>query len=707
MDPSVSRRMRGLESSLTARNGLAALFFGLTFAALIGASAWLAYPSRIWQQESAESRLADVVAQSVERHVEQLDLILGTVMGGDQTPAGRSLTPEQRNALLFQRVPRDRYIAFLEVLDANGGVLATSKPDEPSSNWANQEYFDAQRRNATKGLVVGKPFSTDSEDSVGVTISRRITTNDGRFGGIVVMGVRLAAFRELLSRHEFRPDESVTLLRDDSLVLMRLPFELREIGHHVEPPAPFYLFARGERPPFTAVDQRDHVERRFVFRRVGTLPLVVSVATPVEHGHVWPVPWWLAGGAVALTSMLALAIRGLWQEKRRRAAAERESQEKSRFLTTLSRELRTPLHGVLGHADQLLNEGKLEPAQSQQVAEIARAGKRMRGVVDLVLDYARIEALGPSLHMRRIDVQRMVEECMAIVEPEARVRGLETRITVAPGAPTQFVTDEVQIRQILVNLLSNAVKYTSQGAVELRVTGNQNHLAIEVADTGIGVPEGLRHLLFRKYERFETGPSGTEGTGLGLAIAHRLARCMGGHMGHRDNPGGGSVFWLELPAAVLDATQAAAEAGEIAPQRRLHVLVVDDSVVDRAVTTSFLRQAGHTAIEASDGGEAVRLATSHDFDVVLMDMNMAGVDGLEATRRIRALEGQRGQVPIIALTANALDQHVEACRQGGMSEHLAKPFTRTELLTAITRAAAQRPRPPSGAATTLEAMLSD
>ena len=136
-------------------------------------------------------------------------------------------------------------------------------------------------------------------------------------------------------------------------------------------------------------------------------------------------------------------------------------------------------------------------------------------------------------------------------------------------------------------------------------------------------------------------------------------------MGHRDNPGGGSIFWLELPAAVADETQAVAE-------RRLCVLVVDDSAVDRAVTTSFLRQAGHTVIEASDGGEAVRLASDHDFDVVLMDMSMPDVDGLEATRRIRVLEGQRRQVPIVALTANALDQYAEECHHAGVSEYPGK-----------------------------------
>ena len=297
----------------------------------------------------------------------------------------------------------------------------------------------------------------------------------------------------------------------------------------------------------------------------------------------------------------------------------------------------------------------------------------------------------------------MIEECLAVVEPGARARGLEIRNTAAPDAPVQFVTDDIQLRQILMNLLSNAVKYTPSGMIELRLSGDAEHLMIEVADTGIGIPEGQRHHLFNEYERFGAERTSIEGTGLGLAIAHRLARRLGGHMGHRDNPGGGSVFWLELPAGVPDKPGIVAEPEAAAPAQRLNVLVTDDSDVNRDVAVAFLRKAGHTTSEARDGGKAVRLAAARDFDVVLMDMRMPGMDGLEATRRIRALDGPRGQVPIVAVTANALDQHAEECRRAGMSEHLAKPFTQAELLAVVARAARQRPQPATAAAATIDA----
>jgi signal transduction histidine kinase/CheY-like chemotaxis protein/HPt (histidine-containing phosphotransfer) domain-containing protein len=538
-----------------------------------------------------------------------------------------------------------------------------------------------------KDIFAGAPFSTESESAVGFTVSRRITANDGRFAGVVVMGVRLAAVRELLNRHELGTSEAVTLMRDDGTVLMRLPFDLKDIGHRIEPFAPFLAFSRSGQSSISTRVTSDDAAQRLVFRRVGGYPLVVGVATlPEEDGRGWPYLPWAVGGAATVGIGCWLLVRRLWREQRLREAAERQSEEKSRFLAMLSHELRTPLHGVLGYADQLSRDRALSLGQTRHVAEIVRSARHMRDVVNVVLDYARVEAPGPAVHMRRFDVRQLVEDCLAVVEPSAKARGLATRCTAAAALPAQFVTDELQLRQILVNLLSNAVKYTPSGGIDVHLSGDEDHLTIEVADTGIGIPESQRHLLFKEFERFGTERTSIEGTGLGLAIAHRLVRRLGGHIGHRDNPGGGSVFWLELPAGAADEP-AAAPAQEIVPDRRLDVLVADDSDVNRAVAATFLRQAGHAVIEAHDGSEAVRHAAARDFDVVLMDMRMAGMDGLEATRRIRALEGPRGRVPIVAVTANALDQHAEECRRAGMSDHLAKPFTQAELLAVIARAA--------------------
>ena len=199
MDLSRARRMRGLSAWFRSEAGLAWLPLVMAIAVIGGVFAWQAYRSEEQRAERAASRLADAVAQDIGRSMEQLDLILRTVMGGERTPASPGLTQEQRNTILFERVPRDRYIGFLDVLDAEGDVLASLRPGEPLSNWASREYFQALRDNPMKDIFAGAPFSTESESAVGFTVSRRITANDGRFAGVVVMGVRLAAVRELLN----------------------------------------------------------------------------------------------------------------------------------------------------------------------------------------------------------------------------------------------------------------------------------------------------------------------------------------------------------------------------------------------------------------------------------------------------------------------------------------------------------------------------
>jgi hypothetical protein len=260
--------------------------------------------------------------------MEQFDLILRTVMGGERTPASRGLTQEQRNTILFERASRDSHIDFLDVLDVDGGVLASLRPGEPPRNWATRDYFYAVRDNPTKEIYAGAPFSTKSEASVGFTVSRRIAAGDGRFAGVVVMGVRLAAVRELLNRQKLGTSEAVTLMRDDGTVLMRLPFDLKDIGHPIEPFAPFHAFSRTGQSSVSTRVTSDGAAQRLVFRRVDGYPLVVGVATlPEEDGRGWPYLPWAFGSAATVGIGCWLLVRRLWRERRLREAAQHQSTE--------------------------------------------------------------------------------------------------------------------------------------------------------------------------------------------------------------------------------------------------------------------------------------------------------------------------------------------------------------------------------------------
>lgn len=375
-----------------------------------------------------------------------------------------------------------------------------------------------------------------------------------------------------------------------------------------------------------------------------------------------------------------------------RDLADQASKAKSRFLAGMSHELRTPLNGILGYAQLLRMEGQLDAKQRERVDAMLGAGQHLLEMINRVLDLSEIEAESFEVQASEVDLQQVAGMCLGLVRPAAEAKRLELRLVAAPNAPQRIMADPARLRQLLLNLLGNAVKFTVRGSVELRLfAASSTTFRVEVVDSGPGISAGQRSRLFHDFERLDAKSGSTEGAGLGLAISLRLAAAMGGRMGHEDNRAGGSVFWFELPMVAATATPVAVATAEAAPQpsRPLRLLVVDDVAMNRDIASSFLRAAGYDVTCAEDGAGAVEEASTRDYDAVLMDVRMPGMDGLEATRRFRALAGPRGQVPIIALTAQAFAGQVEECRRAGMDSHVAKPFTQEALLRAVACAVAE------------------
>ena len=384
--------------------------------------------------------------------------------------------------------------------------------------------------------------------------------------------------------------------------------------------------------------------------------------------------------------------------------AEHANRAKSRFLAGMSHELRTPLNGLLGYARLLRLDGKLNPVQDERVESMLAAGAHLLDMINRVLDLSEIESDRFALKPGIVEVRTTAMACLDIVRPTTVIKGLALNLVTAPGTPEMLVTDATRVRQVLLNLLGNAVKFTVAGGVEMRLGPGQDdatHLRIEVVDTGPGIPDTERKHLFEEFERLQAAVSGTiEGAGLGLALSLRLTHLLGGKIGYAENPAGGSIFWLELPSmkaeiAAADKPQASVLLppipAPVAQDRRLHVLVVDDIAMNREIAGAFLRAAGHDVAFAEGGVEAIRAAETKDYDVIVMDVRMPEMDGLEATRHIRALPPPHGAVPIVAMTAQAFSEQVVESYQAGMNGHVTKPFAPEVLCAAVAQAAGPLP----------------
>ncbi|MGY2049322.1 PAS-domain containing protein [Methylobacterium sp. JK268] len=379
-----------------------------------------------------------------------------------------------------------------------------------------------------------------------------------------------------------------------------------------------------------------------------------------------------------------------------RAAAEAASRAKSEFLAMISHEIRTPLHGILGYADLLLARGSLAPDEQRQVETIGRTGRALLRIVNDVLDLSAIEAGRVGLQPRPFALRGLVEEVAAIVREPATRKGLALAVTVDPALPDRLVGDPDRLRQVLLNLAANAQKFCHQGTIGVSVTrgadaaGGDVALRFAVSDTGIGIPESSLGRLFQRFSQAD-GSIRREfgGTGLGLAISKALVEAMGGRIGVESAPGSGSTFWFTL------ALPAADPAGRCAPDplpppsrpaaRPARVLLADDGEINRDIARRMLEAAGHAVVAVETGEEAVRAVEAQPFDLVLMDVQMPQVDGLTATRRIRALASPARSLPIIAMTANVLPAQVAEFRAAGMDDHVGKPFGREALLAVVRR----------------------
>jgi len=405
------------------------------------------------------------------------------------------------------------------------------------------------------------------------------------------------------------------------------------------------------------------------------------------------------------------AAEALQKAKERAEAANRA---KSEFLANMSHELRTPLNAILGFAQLMERDQRVTPSQQENLTTINRSGEHLLALINDVLDMSKIEAGRTPLNKKSFDLHQTLTVIEEMVRSRAGARGLKFIVNRAADVPRYIRTDEQKLRQVLLNLLGNAVKFTNEGQIVLRVqssklkaeskiesfqypvSSNQQpatRIHFEIEDSGVGIAPDDLETIFDPFVQKQGDKTPGKGTGLGLAISRKHVQMMGGDISVESEVGQGSLFTFDIPADLADRAEIEAEK----PVRRViglepdlpacRILVVEDNLENLALLCKLLRSVGFKVHEAVNGQEAIEQYEKRRLDLIWMDIRMPVMDGLEATRRIRALElkALSEHVPIVALTAHAFEEEKEQILAAGCDDFVRKPFKEAEIFDAMAR----------------------
>jgi signal transduction histidine kinase len=520
--------------------------------------------------------------------------------------------------------------------------------------------------------------------------------------GVLGMAIVLPAVLVLLDSEHRRAFQRPVL---EQLGLGLLVAGLSALVFHAKGlPAPFLLFPVALLAAFR-LGPRGAAQTSLIVACVA-IPLTVhglwtpQISTDWSQAHQNRLVQVFVG--VLFVTSLATGLALAQQERLRRLLVRREqltraararalaaNEAKTEFLATMSHEIRTPLNSMLGFSQLLVERQDLPPDVRRQLTLIDSAGTALLTVVNDILDFSRVEAGQVELLFQPTSAAAVLHDAVGIIRPEAENKGLTLEVEVVDPVGGLHDLDGLRLRQVLLNLLNNAVKFTEAGRIRARLTVEpgemEDRLRFEIIDTGVGIAIEQQGRLFQRFSQIDSSASRPYGgAGLGLAISKALVELMGGKIEVDSALGHGSAFWLELQAPQVEAYDAG-EPRPVAAPGAARILLVDDHPMNREIGAALLTLVGCQVETADNGQQAVAKAARGGFDIILMDIHMPEMDGLAATRAIKALAGGAGDVPIIAMSADALPQQVERCYAAGMVDHVAKPVQREVLYAKVSR----------------------
>ena len=355
--------------------------------------------------------------------------------------------------------------------------------------------------------------------------------------------------------------------------------------------------------------------------------------------------------------------------------AEQANRTKTAFLAAMSHEIRTPINGIIG-STTLLRDTSLTSRQSGYVDLISTSGEILSSLIADILDYSKIEAGVLEVEIIDFDIDMLIHDVLTLAGPSAAAKGLTLTADLDPALPDKIRGDFGKLRQILLNLVGNAVKFTESGFVQIRTQRSGECLRFSISDTGVGISESGQTNLFCAFVQADASVSRRfGGTGLGLAICRKLVTALGGEIGLQSRINVGSTFWFQVPLALCETNRIAGTGTHYDAARALDILLVEDNEINRVVATGLLERSGHRIKATASSREALALLDGQHFELVLMDLNMPDISGLEAIRRIRAnTEKVTARMPIIVLSALVTRDDVQASLEAGANAFLGKPY---------------------------------
>ncbi|WP_215409172.1 hybrid sensor histidine kinase/response regulator [Janthinobacterium sp. JC611] len=684
-----------------------------------------------WKQDL--SNLSLLLAENTAQSMTAARLVLDSVSNDIQAAApadaqalAAAVGTPAMHQLLRHKIGGVPQVDVVSIVGADGAVLAFSRAfPAPPIRLDERDYFDYHRRHPDGGMHVSAPVQNKGNGAWTFYLSRRIDAPDGRFLGVVLVGLSCDFFSKFFQSTSIGEHTAFSLYRSDYTLLARWPAVPAMMGKRNLTGSTYRLLEQGKTDGVLQVDtpraaeQGRAVDRLAGIRLVRDYPLAINVTVTDEvYLAGWRRMLRTMGGA-AVVSLLVLAgaialIMALLRRQERdavaalalQARAEAANAAKSRFLAVMSHEIRTPMAGIAGMAE-LLRDTRLDAAQREHAERISDGVQHLMRILNDILDLSRIEAGQMRIELRDFDPRLLLDDVLALHRAPADRKGLQLTAEVAPGMPRQICSDRTRLAQILGNLLSNAIKFTPSGSVTVRLhlapatpDGASACLVAMVSDQGIGMNEQQLGRIFAPFCQADDSISGAYGgTGLGLAICKHLVALLDGEIFCNSTPGDGSRFTVRIPCqagqapvAAEPAPEPAAESSPASPPAPAsgpgaRILLVEDTALNRQLVCLQLGGRGYSIDTAENGALGLQALAAQQYDLVLMDCMMPVMDGYQACQALRAREAASGaaRLPVIALTAGVTEDDRQRCVAAGMDDYLSKPFTAAQLRAIVER----------------------